>query len=393
MKLISDNLLPDVMERIRSVQRQLKKDSIDAILVGSNANIYYTTSRFFRGYVFIPVSGTPVWFVIKPNVFEEEDNVVYIRKPEMIPAKLTEAGISLPAIIGYEEDALSYSDVRRLQAVFPQAEYRNASPALRKARMIKTEWELARMREDGVHQSEAYRKVTHCYKENMTDLEFQIEIERILRLEGNLGFIRTSGNLMEINMGSVIAGDNADVPGPYDFTMGGAGVDPSLPGGANGTTMKRGETVMVDMSGSFNGYQTDMTRVWRIGSIPELAYKAHECSRSILRECEKMGVPGTKVSDLYDKAIEIACGEGFDRYFMGHRQQAPFIGHGIGIELNELPVVNSKSRDVLEENMTLALEPKFVIPGVGAVGVENTYVVTPEGQRALTVFPEEIQEL
>ncbi|MDE6576793.1 MAG: Xaa-Pro peptidase family protein [Muribaculaceae bacterium] len=381
------------MERIRSVQRQLKKDSIDAILVGSNANIYYTTSRFFRGYVFIPVSGTPVWFVIKPNVFEEEDNVVYIRKPEMIPAKLTEAGISLPAIIGYEEDALSYSDVRRLQAVFPQAEYRNASPALRKARMIKTEWELARMREDGVHQSEAYRKVTHCYKENMTDLEFQIEIERILRLEGNLGFIRTSGNLMEINMGSVIAGDNADVPGPYDFTMGGAGVDPSLPGGANGTTMKRGETVMVDMSGSFNGYQTDMTRVWRIGSIPELAYKAHECSRSILRECEKMGVPGTKVSDLYDKAIEIACGEGFDRYFMGHRQQAPFIGHGIGIELNELPVVNSKSRDVLEENMTLALEPKFVIPGVGAVGVENTYVVTPEGQRALTVFPEEIQEL
>ncbi len=393
MKLISDNLLPDVMERIRSVQRQLKNDSIDAILVGSNANIYYTTSRFFRGYVFIPVSGTPVWFVIKPNVFEEEDNVVYIRKPEMIPAKLTEAGISLPAIIGYEEDALSYSDVRRLQAVFPQAEYRNASPALRKARMIKTEWELARMREDGVHQSEAYRKVTHCYKENMTDLEFQIEIERILRLEGNLGFIRTSGNLMEINMGSVIAGDNADVPGPYDFTMGGAGVDPSLPGGANGTTMKRGETVMVDMSGSFNGYQTDMTRVWRIGSIPELAYKAHECSRSILRECEKMGVPGTKVSALYDKAIEIACGEGFDRYFMGHRQQAPFIGHGIGIELNELPVVNSKSRDVLEENMTLALEPKFVIPGVGAVGVENTYVVTPEGLRALTVFPEEIQEL
>ncbi|MDE6754261.1 MAG: Xaa-Pro peptidase family protein [Muribaculaceae bacterium] len=381
------------MERIRSVQRQLKNDSIDAILVGSNANIYYTTSRFFRGYVFIPVSGTPVWFVIKPNVFEEEDNVVYIRKPEMIPAKLTEAGISLPAIIGYEEDALSYSDVRRLQAVFPQAEYRNASPALRKARMIKTEWELARMREDGVHQSEAYRKVTHCYKENMTDLEFQIEIERILRLEGNLGFIRTSGNLMEINMGSVIAGDNADVPGPYDFTMGGAGVDPSLPGGANGTTMKRGETVMVDMSGSFNGYQTDMTRVWRIGSIPELAYKAHECSRSILRECEKMGVPGTKVSALYDKAIEIACGEGFDRYFMGHRQQAPFIGHGIGIELNELPVVNSKSRDVLEENMTLALEPKFVIPGVGAVGVENTYVVTPEGLRALTVFPEEIQEL
>ncbi|MDE7109595.1 MAG: aminopeptidase P family protein, partial [Muribaculaceae bacterium] len=152
-------------------------------------------------------------------------------------------------------------------------------------------------------------------------------------------------------------------------------------------------TVMVDMSGSFNGYQTDMTRVWRLGEISALALRAHECSRSILRECEKMGRPGVKVAELYDKAIEIAKGEGFDKYFMGHRQQAPFIGHGIGIELNELPVVTSRSRDVLALNMTIALEPKFVIPGVGAVGVENTYVVTDNGLKALTVFPEEIQEL
>ena len=99
------------------------------------------------------------------------------------------------------------------------------------------------------------------------------------------------------------------------------------------------------------------------------------------------------VADLYRKAVEIVEGENLSEYFMGHRQQAGFIGHGVGIELNEQPVVMARSKDILEENMTIALEPKFVIPGVGAVGVENTYRVTPEGLESLTVFPEEIQEL
>ncbi|MDE5886339.1 MAG: Xaa-Pro peptidase family protein [Muribaculaceae bacterium] len=393
MKLIQDEIKPDILIRIASVQKYMKEEGMDALLVASNANIYYTASRFFRGYIYIPSSGSPVWFVIKPVGYEPEEDVVYIRKPENIPSLLTQLSLPAPSKVGYEFDSLLYSDVVRLKALFPDADAVNGSKALKRARMIKTPWELQRMKEDGIHQADAYRQVTRCYRENMTDLEFQIEIERILRLEGNLGFIRTSGNLMEINMGSVIAGDNADVPSPYDFTMGGAGVDPSLPGGANGKRICQGETVMVDMSGSFNGYQTDMTRVWRLGEISGLALKAHECSRSILRKCEEIGKPGLPVASLYDLAVGIAADEGFDKYFMGHRQQAPFIGHGIGIELNELPVVTSRSKDILEEGMTIALEPKFVIPGVGAVGVENTYVVTPDGLKAITVFPEEIQAL
>lgn len=259
--------------------------------------------------------------------------------------------------------------------------------------MVKTPWEIKKMEEDAIHQCEAYRHIKHCYKPGITDLEFQIEIEHVLRLEGCLGVIRTAGNLMEINLGSVIAGDNADEPGPYDFTMGGEGVDPSNPVGANGRTIKNGETVMIDMNGSFNGYQTDMTRVWRLGEIPELAYKAHQCSRNILREMEKMGVPGCPVSKLYERAMEIVTQEGLNDYFMGHRAKVSFIGHGVGIELNESPVIMQKSRDVLEKNMTIAIEPKFVIPKVGAVGVENSYVVTDLGLRNLTVFPEEIEEL
>ncbi len=106
-----------------------------------------------------------------------------------------------------------------------------------------------------------------------------------------------------------------------------------------------------------------------------------------------MAKPGVAVADLYKKAMEIVEGEELSQYFMGHRQQAAFIGHGVGIELNEQPVVMARSKDILAENMTIALEPKFVIPSVGAVGVENTYRVTPSGLESITIFPEEIQEL
>lgn len=393
MKFIPDDLRQDVMRRIDSIRRLMQEAEMDAMLVASNANIYYTTSRFFRGFTYIQKDADPIWFLIRPDVYDVEDNLVVIRKPEMIPAELEKRGITLPKVLGLEFNSIIYSDVMRLKAVFPQSDIVNASPVLMKARMVKTEWELGQMREDGIHQAEVYRRVEHCYLEDMTDVQFQIEIERVLRLEGCLGVSRTAGNLMDINLGSVIAGKNADVPSPYDFTMGGEGIHPSLPGGANGTTLKPGTTVMVDMNGTFNGYQTDMTRVWSVGEIPALAQRAHNCSISILRALENMGKPGVAVSALYNEALRIAENENLGEYFMGHRQKAPFIGHGVGIELNEPPVIMARSKDVLLENMTIALEPKFVIPDVGAVGVENTYVVTPSGLRNITEFPENIQEL
>ncbi len=384
----------EIKLRTSKIQKFIAQNGADGLLVSSNANIYYTALRFFRGYVYVPVSGEPVFFVIKPlGLSDTMDNAVQIRKPEEIPAKLAEKGLAVGRVLGFEYDTMTYSDIVRLTKAMGAEQPVNGSAWLRGARMVKTPLEIKMMEYDGVHQTEAYRHFTKAYREDMTDVEFQIEMERILRLEGCLGYSRVSGSLMEINLGSVINGDNADVPTPYEFSMGGEGVDPALPGGANGKVMKPGTTVMVDMSGAFNGYQTDLTRVWKIGDVPEIAEKAHRCSIRILRHLEKMALPGVPCAELYNQAMQIVEEEGLADFFMGHRQKAAFIGHGVGIELNEMPVLTPRSRDVLEENMTIAIEPKFVIPGVGAVGPENTYQVTPEGLRNLTPLNEEMTDL
>lgn len=387
------NLIPEGLEteiplHIGKIQAVMPETS--AILVSSNVNLFYSTGRFFRGYVWLPKEGDPVYFVMKPQIYRESDHVTFIRKPEQIAEKLAERGISLPPSIGLEEDVLTYSETLRLMKAFPGTEFFNATPLLREARMVKTPYEISQMRIDGQKHVAVYSQISGLYRPGMTDIQLQIAIERQLRLEGCLGYPRVAGNLMEINMGSVLAGDNADNPSPYEFAMGGAGADPSLPGGANGTVISRGQSVMVDMNGAFNAYQTDMTRVWSLGGLPDRAYDLHRCSIDILRRLEESVRPGMEICQIYFSAMEMAEERGMKEYFMGHRQQSGFIGHGVGIELNEQPPVAPRCKTIVREGMTLALEPKFVLPGVGALGVENTYVVREQGLESLTPFIEDI---
>lgn len=362
-----------------------------ALLIADNAMLYYLTGRVYSGWAFISVDENvnPVWFVRRPVELTGKD-VVEVRKPEEIPSRLEALGISLPEAVGLEMDALPYSTITRLQAVFPGAESYTASPIVAAARSVKTPLEISMMERSGVIHTAVYHKIPSLFSPGMTDFELDVAIEHLSRLEGCLGQFRIAGKSMEFFMGNVLTGENADAPSPYDFALGGKGMDPSLPVGASGEEIKPGTTVSVDVNGDYTGYMTDMTRVFSYGDIPSEAKAAHECSLAIHREFRRMAVPGTKASDIYEMAARLAREAGFERYFMGHRQKAGFCGHGVGIEINETPVIAPRSRDILQSGNAIAMEPKFVIPHVGAVGIENTYIVTPEGARCITNAPEEI---
>lgn len=371
--------------RVARVTECMRAEGAEAVLLADNASKYYITGRVFSGYVYITADGYVACAVQRPVELDGPE-VVYIRKPEDLPGVLP----ALPARVGLELDTMSWSNVARMVKALGIGAPVNASAIMRVARSIKTQVEIDLIAASGVRQERVYRRIPHFYTEGMTDIELQVEIERASRLEGCLGQFRISGDSMELFMGNIIAGDNADAPSPYDFAMGGAGMHPSLPVGANGSEIKPGNTVMVDVNGNYTGYMTDMTRVFSLGDIAPEAIKAHECSRRIHRELCVMGVPGCQAKDLYERAVAIADEEGLKDYFMGHRQHARFIGHGLGIEINELPVIAPRSRDIITPGQVIALEPKFVIPHVGAVGIENTYHVTAGGWKCLTNSPEEI---
>ena len=386
-------LLPADEARLRSekVQKQLA-GLCDAVIVTDNANTYYFTGRVFSGWAYIPAQGDPVWFVRRPVDLDGE-RVVYVRKPEEITSWLEANGMPLPGCIGMELDIISYAQATRLRKVFAGAEICDCTNAIRQARSVKTEMEIEMVRRSGGKHTEVYRRIPSLFSLGMTDFELEVAIENLSRLEGSLGQFRISGQSMEFFMGNVLAGENADEPSPYDFAMGGKGMDPSLPVGASGAEIHRGETVMVDVNGNYTGYMTDMTRVFAVDTVPELAHMAHQCSIDIHRMFQREAVPGAEAAALYEKALAMVRERGLEKYYMGHRQHAGFIGHGVGIEINEWPVIAPRSRQILEEGNVIALEPKFVIPKTGAVGVENTYVIRRDGAERLTDAPEEIISL
>ncbi len=378
--------------RTNSIKTLMQEQGIDAILISDNANKFYVSGRVYNGYTYIPSNGDAIHFIRRPIGLSGE-NVEYIHKLENIAEILISEGQELPHSLGLELDLAPYSVVQRIAKIFPDTKIANASGIMRQARSIKSEYEIELIRLSGIKHAKSYSQICDIYTPNMTDLEFQVEIERISRLNGCLGQFRISGDSMEIYMGNVICGENADAPSPYDFAMGGAGMHPSLPVGCNGTTIKNNMAIMVDVNGNYTGYTTDMSRVFSVGSLDELSIKAHECSRRICQELSTIGKPGVEAKALYNRAIEIVTEKGLEYLFMGHRQKAGFIGHGVGIEINESPVIAPRSRDILAVGNVIALEPKFVIPGIGAVGIENTYVVTPNGMECITNAPEEIISL
>lgn len=368
------------------------ESGVEACLLSGTVNLLYISGRVFNGYFYLPLEGEPIFFVKRPLGLTE-GNVVYIRKLEDISTILNERRCIIPRILGLESDTLSYNEQARLASVFPNSEIGNVSGLMRTVRAVKTPYEVSLFRNTCAKHAEVMALVPGCYQKGMTDLEFNIAVENLFRKHGALGVFRAFGQNMEIFMGSILAGDNAMAASPYDFAMGGAGVDPSLPIGSCNKVIEEGESVMVDMGGTFSPYISDMTRTFSVGKLSDLAYRAHHVSIDIVHKIKDYARSGTACSELYILAAEIAKEEGLADYFMGYGQQAAFVGHGIGLEINEPPVLYGRSKDRLQANNIIAVEPKFVIPGVGPVGIENSFLVHETGLEKLTMLDEAIIDL
>ena len=392
MEMIQKELIGDLKLKWDRMQQAMQKINADGCLLTVDVNLYYTTGRIFSGYFYLPAEGAPWFFVKRPNGLTG-DHVEYIRKPEQMAELFASHGLEMPEKLLLEADELTYNDYIRLQNIFNPKETGNATAMMRELRQIKTPYEIGMFRLSAEHHARTYAEIPECFRSGMTDLEFQYEIEKRMRKNGSIGIFRAFGANMDIFMGSILAGENAETPSPFDFALGGGGIDTSCPLGANGTVLKEGTAIMVDMAGNYTAYMTDMTRVFSVGRLTELAYRAHQTALLIESEIENIARPGTPCAELYNIAARITENQGLGAYFMGTKQQAKFVGHGIGIQINELPVLTPRSKEVLEPNMVFALEPKYVIPGVGAVGIENSFLVTETGLEKITQFAEDIIQL
>ena len=130
-----------------------------------------------------------------------------------------------------------------------------------------------------------------------------------------------------------------------------------------------------------------------LGELDNKLNRAYDLALEIKAMVVKEAVPGANGKDLYAKAYDMAQQKGFGDAFMGYENPISFIAHGVGIELDELPVIAKNFDMPLEAGMVFALEPKFIFPEIGAVGIEDTLTVTENGLEQISYFDESIQAL
>jgi Xaa-Pro dipeptidase len=376
----SDLITPksELDKRISKLQQRMQSEEVDCVLVLQQADKFYFSGTVQDGVIFIPSEGQPIFLVRKSFDRAKEEskleNIELFRSYKQIPEIVFKHGISGYKKIGLELDVMPVGIFRKLQNVFSEAEIVDASKYIKDLRMVKSEYELKQMIWAGKILGKAMEAVPQLIREGMTEIELAAETEIILRKSGHQGIIRMRKWNQECFYGLILSGESGAISNYMDAPLGGSGPNPAAPRGASQKKIKAGEPVIIDMVSAYNGYVVDCTRTFCIGKLESKLKQAFDLSLTIQEAVVSQYKKGANLRNIYEMAIDMAQKAGFGDYFMGYgNSKVKFLGHGVGLELDELPVCAQGFEYILEENITLALEPKFLFPKIGAVGVENTW--------------------
>lgn len=388
----------ELEQRVINFQKYLKKENIDAALILQRADLYYFAGTIQQANLFIPADGEPILMVYKSTERAKAESaigqILHLGNPKEIPDILRANGHALPAILGLELDVLPTNMFFSYQRLFQGTILIDISHFIRLIRSVKSEYELKIMRQAAKLSDQVAGCVPNLLREGMTELELAGKIEAEARRRGHQGIVRMRLWGSEMFYGHLMSGATGAVPSFLSSPTGGVGASPAVAQGPGFKTIQRHEPVLVDYIFAHNGYLSDHARIFSLGSLPDELIEAHAAMLKVQRLIKKLAKPGVKTGDIYYRALEKTEDLGYADHFMGiGSERVQFVGHGIGIEVDEYPFLAAGQELELQAGMTLALEPKLIFPGKGVVGIENTHVVTDDGLEQLGQFPEEVMEI
>ena len=382
----------ELNKRIARLQDRLQQNGIDGAIIVQNADLFYFSGTIQRSHLFIPSTGKPLLLVKKDLERAKKESaldiITSLESLKDIKTVLQSYGYSSFDTLGFELDVLPAEHYLRFQKLFEPAVIVNIGPLIRNLRMIKTPYEIEILRDLTKFHHEIFSFIRNNLREGISECEMNGKIAGISQKKGHSGLMRIRAFNQDLFYVHFLSGHNT-TPSYFEGSVGGKGVSPAFAQGSSNKLIARNEPVLVDYSFNLDGYMLDQTRIFCLGKLPEHLVEAHKVAVNILKELENMASPGVNCHKLYDRAMEMAAASPFREHFLGFPEPVRFIGHGIGIELDELPVIAPGFKNPLQTGMVFALEPKFVFPD-GAVGVENTYLLNDNGPEALTVFEEDI---
>ena len=380
--------------RINRLQAQLQTKECDCAIILQDKDLYYYSGTAQNAHLIVPAREKPLLLVKKDFERAKRETAVIDVEPlsnlRQLPDKVAERLGYQPSSLGFELDVLPTSNYKYYKKLFPNAECVDISTIIRQQRMVKDNEEVRLIRKAGQVQDEVYQILAGLIREGMTEVELAALIEMEERKRGYIGVPPMRGFNQTLYHGQILSGKSGGVPSGFEGPAGGLGLHAIFPQGPSWKEIKRNEPIFIDHIGYYFGYMVDMTRVFSLGPLPPHLASAHQSALDIQSRIIEEARPGVSCEKIYDIAVEYAERKGLGKNFLGYDYTLPFVGHGVGLEVDELPVLARRQKSLLCEGAVVAIEPKFVFPGEGIVGIENAFLVTADGLEKLTNFSDEL---
>lgn len=386
MNKVPSTELKERMERFKNHMDKFNPDW-ELSVVFSKINQYYFTGTMQDGMLIIPRDEEATFWVRRSHrraLDESNFNNIQSMRSFRDAAQTID---NIPDTVYLEKEVVPLALYQRFQKHFPFNAVRSLDMDIAAMRSIKSEYELSLMRKSGaIHQHVFEEIVPDILREGMSEADLATQLFSILVKEGHHGVVRFGMFDSEMVLGHVCFGESSIYPTYFDGASGNYGLGPATPLlGSRENKLRKGDLVYVDTGCGVDGYHTDKSTTYMFGkSLPDHVIETHNKCVEIQNEIASMLKPGIKPAHIYQTIMD-HLDKDFLENFMGFgKHRVKFLGHGIGLQIDELPVLAKGFDMPLQEGMTFALEPKKGIKDVGMVGIENTFIVTSQGGECIT---------
>ena len=327
-------------------------DALDAIIISNPADIKFLTGFYCADALCVKTDET---CLITDTRYTDEakraffgriiDNGSYIKNASTVikDKKLLRVGI--------QGEFLSAADYRFL--ISQGFELFDIGNAMQQIRCHKSEDEIKKIVAAQRIGEQAFEKILDDIKEGISEKQLRAKLEFYMLSLGADGLAFDT---------IVASGQNGACPH-------------ATPGDLK---IKKGDFITFDFGARLDGYCSDMTRTVALGEITDEQNKVYQAVLWAHEEAAKMLAPDVRCSDVDARAREVLKEKNLDKYFTHS------LGHGVGLEIHELPRLSSGSNEALTVGDVVTVEPGVYISGKMGVRIENMYVITASGSESLT---------
>ena len=385
----------EIDRRIRHIQESLRKIDIDALLVVQRVDLLYLAGTAQNGFLFIPAQGDPLLLIKRfaPRAREESaiPHIMEISSSKEVPESIIDFYGRLPEALAFELDVLPVTQFDFYKRLFPAKRHVDGSPLIHAARSLKSPWEIEQLENTANLSARTFEYIENHLQAGYTEMEFAGLFEAFARKIGHGGKLRVRDYQSEVYPWHVLSGPNGGKMGLLDSPFSGEGTSAAFPVGAGFRQMAAHEPILIDLGFVFNGYHMDETRMFAIDSMPPKALNACMATIEIHDAILEAAKPGLPINALFKISVQKAKALGYEETYLGPPgYKVSFVGHGIGLDLVEKPIISARNEDLLQTGMTLCIEPKINFINEFGAGIESVFTVTETGSRMISRVPKKV---